>query len=128
MQYDLRELAWAAGLFEGEGCISTANKIGALKRGKLQMAMSDEDSVRRFHAAVGGLGNVRFQDRKRADRKNMWFWETSRFEHIQAVLCLLWFGLGTRRKARAAEVFQILDVDQCNRVVARYNNRTQYVV
>lgn len=43
------ELAWATGLFEGEG------SIGA--DGRLQLKMVSEESVRRFHAAVG-VGSV----------------------------------------------------------------------
>lgn len=42
------ELAWAAGLFDGEG---TATVCGG--RGRLALKMVDEEPVRRFHAAVG---------------------------------------------------------------------------
>lgn len=42
------EIAWAAGLFEGGGSISGA---------RLQLKMVNEESVRRFNAAVG-VGKV----------------------------------------------------------------------
>lgn len=42
------ELAWAAGLFEGEGTVATCNG-----RRRLQVKMISESSVRRFHEAIG---------------------------------------------------------------------------
>jgi hypothetical protein len=46
------EIAWAAGLFDGEG---TATICGGQRR--LAVKMADEESVRRFHAAIG-VGKV----------------------------------------------------------------------
>ena len=100
---DTNELAWASGLFEGEGCISlTKDKRTPRVYPRLILSMTDEDVVRRFHAAVG-LGNVvPWEDA--AHRSPFWRWQSARFEYVQAVLAMLWSGLGDRRRARAREV------------------------
>lgn len=108
---DQRELAWAAGLFEGEGCASIKTHLagtnGLLVTRKylhLALKMSDEDTVRRFHQAVGGLGSV-YLGRLR-NGKQMWDWQTGKFEHGQAVIAMLWYGLGERRRNRCIEVLK----------------------
>lgn len=108
-QVDPRELAWAAGLFEGEGCITTRDNGKSGKRyARLTLNMTDEDSVRRFFRAVG-VGNVTLYNPpaiQKSGRKMQWGWRTGRHEHVQHVLAVLWFGLGTRRRERAAEMLQ----------------------
>lgn len=49
------KIAWAAGLFEGEGCSSWNNRN---KRISLQLATTDEDVVLRFKRAIGNIGIV----------------------------------------------------------------------
>ena len=104
--FKTRELAWAAGLFEGEGCVFSAgqNKYG-YQYTALAVNMTDEDSVRRFAAAVG-VGNVRGPILKTSAfvNKPVWEWRIANFEQVQAVIAMLWFGLGTRRRARATEL------------------------
>lgn len=100
---DSRELAWAAGLFEGEGSFSLTKENYPKPRAAL--TMSDEDSVRRFHRAVGvgSVGNPRLPA---GGTKEVWTWYASKFEEFQAVVLFLWFGLGQRRRARAVAVLQ----------------------
>jgi hypothetical protein len=47
-----RDIAWAAGLFEGEGCATHSSG-----RPRLQLKMVQEESVRRFGRVVG-VGRV----------------------------------------------------------------------
>ena len=94
-----RELAWAAGLFDGEGCFYSQSGT----RLALQLAMTDADSVRRFHRAVGGLGKVTYWDSPSL-KHPMYKWRVVNFEGAQAVLAMLWYGLNARRKARATEL------------------------
>lgn len=102
---DREELAWASGLFEGEGCITLAkpkhsNQVYAL----LTLAMNDEDAVRRFHAAVG-VGSV--TGRIAQSGRMMWSWRSNSFQNTQAVIAMLWYGLCSRRRARAKEVLML---------------------
>ena len=105
---DTRELAWAAGLFEGEGCISihkTPTRYGTYTYPRLRVVMTDEDSIRRFHSAVG-VGRIfgPYRPPSRSTRKPIWEWIVTSFEDNQAVIAMLWFGLGARRRLRAREV------------------------
>ena len=103
LKIDPRELAWAAGLFEGEGCITHNGKYGKMVP-KLMLCMSDEDAVARFHAAVG-VGYFRERKAKASPRhRTQWEWRVLGHQKAQFVIALLWFGLGQRRRARAKEV------------------------
>lgn len=102
------DLAWASGLFEGEGCITKCatvyNDGKAMKKyPRLVLTMTDEDSVRRF-AEVIGFGNVYWYRKERSHYKDQWRWQVTGFEKTQAALAMLWNGLGSRRKARAREI------------------------
>ena len=73
------DLAWAAGLFEGEGCFTFQGSKKARTRGgrlgKAQLSMTDEDVVRKFHTIMG-FGSLREQKaEKRTDTNrnaNLW--------------------------------------------------------
>src|SRR5574343_144237 len=89
---------WAAGLFEGEGCITTNRR-----KPKLQLQMTDEDIVRRF-AAVVGVGYVSGPFPRAHPRKPVYQWAVYRFDEFEYVIGGLWPWLGQRRKARCTEV------------------------
>lgn len=98
------KLARAGGLFEGEGCITLYSTPNA----RLALSMTDEDSVRRFAAAVG-VGHVTAwhpPPHKNSGRQPQFKWYTGKFEHVQYVLAALWPFLGQRRRARAVAVLR----------------------
>jgi hypothetical protein len=101
-QGDVLLVAWAAGLFEGEGCITTGSppSYGLM----LTLSMTDEDVVLRFREAVGA-GRVTPRTRNNAPKhwKDIWSWYACG-EPAEAVLDLLLPFLGQRRSARAQEV------------------------
>jgi len=101
--WNTRELAWAAGLFEGEGWI-TSGGIGGAKC-ILGLSMTDEDAVQRFRDALG-FGSIYLVD-KGPGCKVQYRWVVQSFEKVQAALAMMWFGWGQRRRARAAEVLAI---------------------
>lgn len=92
------DLAWAAGVFEGEGYIGH-NKIAP----RCGLAMTDEDVVRRLHAIMG-IGSVHRADRSRRGHKPIWAWGVGGFPSTQYVLALFWPWLGQRRRLRAKEI------------------------
>ena len=101
------ELAWAAGLFEGEGSFTYESRTGIPN---VRLSMADEDSVRRFSNAIG-FGRVRGPKfDKRPNRKPLWEWTAGGFEKSQAILGMLWFGLGSRRRRRAIELLRAAPV------------------
>ena len=92
------DIAWAAGIVEGEGC------IGADARGhhgaftpRMTVAMTDEDVIRRL-ADIFGIGKVYGPHQRGTERKPMWTWGIHNFEHWQAAWAMVWPWLGERRK------------------------------
>jgi hypothetical protein len=104
------EVAWAAGLFEGEGSIyahrmrsrgSRSNDRIALLA--VQVKMGDEDVVLRFCDAVG-VGSVTGPFKgKAAHHRLMWRWRVVSDE-AEKTLALLEPFLGTRRRAQLRDV------------------------
>jgi hypothetical protein len=94
------KLAWAAGIYEGEGC------IGAYPRPKIsnssiriQVAMSDGDIVTRWGEIIGrGCLNGPYF---RKNFKPNFIWGMSGYENCQYTIAILWEWLGVRRREQA---------------------------
>lgn len=104
MTTDARELAWASGVFEGEGSFSG----GVLPEGRRRFisatfTSTDLDVVERIMAAFG-FGNIYPRDPDYPGAKKQYQWQAGSFEQVQQVIAALWFGLGRRRQARAAKL------------------------
>jgi hypothetical protein len=104
---DTHELAWAAGLFDGEGSTYVGNQIrpDRPRNGKvLRMAltMTDFESVRRFHAALGGLGQVVGPyPLGKTQLLPQIRWQVGSFEYAQMVIAILWRWLGPAKREQA---------------------------
>lgn len=96
------ELGWAAGLFEGEGCLTISS--GTIPRAKLRS--TDEEVVRQFHRIVG-FGRVREEPYfLKNGHKMQWEWYALKRE-VPDVIALLYPLLGERRRARADELLAL---------------------
>lgn len=102
------QVAWAAGLFEGEGSIvhfrvaaPTAARpdYRKWKRGLLLGMTDADDVVRRFHDLVG-VGRVRRQPGKAA-HSDVWIWEVTRWMDTEPLLRVLLPHFGDRRSEAA---------------------------
>jgi hypothetical protein len=92
------EIAWAAGLFEGEGCLTTSGE-----RQVMLLNSTDEDTPRRFVEIVGA-GKVYVPYPRTPPTEAVWIWVAYGLDAILTVLLLgPWFG--DRRRARAKELF-----------------------
>src|SRR3990167_3038496 len=97
------KLAWAAGLFEGEGSFSYQRREKYMCI-QVELGMTDEHPVRRFHEVVG-VGSVTGPyPNSKPNHKPIYRWKIGSFEGVQAVISCLWFWLGARRKAKAIEL------------------------
>jgi hypothetical protein len=102
------EEAWAAGLFEGEGCFSMQRRYGRGAGSTRHVILSatlsttDEDVIRRFAAAVG-MGNVSGPREPNRGQKLVWYWSVTG-QKIERLYALLEPGLGERRRTRYAEL------------------------
>jgi hypothetical protein len=96
------EIAWAAGLFEGEGCITLSGKAVAVR-----LVNTDEEVVQRF-AEVIGFGTVygpysRQYESDGWKRRPRWVWVGLNEDAYEA-LALMGRWLSARRLARAFDL------------------------
>jgi hypothetical protein len=95
-------VAWAAGLFEGEGCWGLRkdgrNPYAALK-------MADRDVVERF-ASIVGFGSMSITERRSKNPKHsdMWCWQVFNAPQVRQLINLFRPYLGTRRLAAAERI------------------------
>jgi len=94
------EIAWAAALFEGEGCFSRSPGRGGPTA---TLAMTDYDVVERF-AAIVQVGSITGPKERPGGRKPILIWQVGSHEEFQHIVCLFWAWLGARRKERAHEL------------------------
>lgn len=92
------EIAWAAGLFEGEGW---AGRNGTTV--SLSVNMTDRDVLDRFAVVVGG-GNVTGPYDRGARRKPMHQWIAGERETVRRIFALFLPWMGERRSARLREL------------------------
>ncbi len=97
IQIDREQLAWAAGIFEGEGSISVSGSNNRNHIG-LQMGSTDYDVVATFYRIVG-VGHIYGPYVRGVNRKPLMAWQTGKFEDAQATLAMLWPWLHERRQA-----------------------------
>ncbi len=105
------QLAWAAGLFDGEGC--TSARSYKRRPGSVRIYASVSQSshsaelvpsvLERFQRAVGGMGSIGapYLDQRSGTFTHQW--RTCSFEETQAVTALLWSNLGGIKRVQAAD-------------------------
>lgn len=100
------ELAWAAGLFDGEGyigCRIIKRTRGGWPQGQLKLSISQNDRqvLDRFQLACGGLGKVLGPYKSCKPGNIHYDYQTQKFETVQQVICLLWPWLSPVKKQQA---------------------------
>jgi hypothetical protein len=99
------DLAWFAGIYEGEGNIY-ARKSGHAGIA-IRISSTDRDIVARICAVMGfGTVDVRSVRETHLGTKPQYRWTLSRFEQVQAVVAVCWPWLGARRRAQALTMLQ----------------------
>lgn len=111
-----KELAWAAGFFDGEGY--TACLFRQKGRGTAYIATTigqvDRQVLDRFQAAVG-VGKVRGPYQLKAKNQKIWMWSaTANFEHAQAMIAKLWKFLSPVKRDQAAKALRLLSECRAN--------------
>jgi hypothetical protein len=104
------EIAWAAGLFEGEGCVTWAVRPGLPSRlpsPHLIVVSTDHDVLVKFCQVVDcGTVARRRQWKAKAHWKKTWQWECRRWEDVLPLLGALLPYLGERRSDRAMTIIE----------------------
>ena len=105
------EIAWAAGLFEGEGNLylqQTSGRRGP-KQPQMSLAMTDRDVVERFREVVGE-GTIRIHDDlKHPHFKRQYRWRMCGWKRISDALDLFKPYLGDRRLEKVREFEEARD-------------------
>jgi hypothetical protein len=101
-RWSRENLAWVAGIVEGEGCIRLGdNNGGTTKALTLHVNMTDPDIVRRLQT-ITGCGRF-YGPYDHGSGKQMYSWKSTRSQETYAVLMALLPWLGERRTARVQE-------------------------
>lgn len=103
------QIAWLAGLFEGEGCMSIAKNGGT----RLTIRMTDRDVIERVNALLPGT-KIQVVTPKPAKAytnqpKTQYAWRISNPDQVRKILTMLLPHFGERRAAKAIEVLMHLD-------------------
>lgn len=103
-----RNIAWAAGLFEGEGCIGLRkNGNNGIPSPLLQLNMTDKDVIIAFQELVGGKIYGPYKPRSDIGKKLQWQWQEGRILEVKRILLDFLPYLCNRRRNKAIEVFNI---------------------
>jgi len=99
------ELAWAAGLFDGEGTIGVRKNgtTEAYRRIGASVGMTERFVVERFAKAVG-IGKFydhSYKQSKYPNAKPVWRWAVHNFEDTKTMVERLWPWLSEPKRAQA---------------------------
>jgi hypothetical protein len=101
--------SWAAGLFDGEGCISKArpSRPGGLFEPRLSLGNNDFELVDRMHGVFGGSIYGPYGGGVGPDgflRKQRWFWVVEGYDQVVDALAPMAPWLSQRRLERARDL------------------------
>lgn len=105
-----REIAWVAGLLEGEGSFS---KYAAGKNTTyaIQCKMADEDVVRRLQAVLG-VGRVTYVPPSQTGYQAQWALRITRLRHVYAVCVAIHPFMGLRRRRRIEQLLCLMNAER----------------
>lgn len=107
--WNREQIAWVAGLIEGEGTIRThKTRPSQAQEGityaypMVSVQMTDEDVVRRAQEWTG-LGRVLgpYNVPSRPGSKPIWMWHVMRKDQAMTLIAMVWAYLGERRREQA---------------------------
>ena len=97
--------AWIAGIYEGEGCISSRSHVrkDGTRAPRLTVVMADEDVITRLYN-ITGVGTVS-GPYNYTGGKPQFKWHISELDDIEYIISQIWEWLGERRKQQIVNVF-----------------------
>ena len=102
------DIVWAAGLFEGEGCITTNHKVPNSRI--IIIGMTDQDVMERFVDVVGyGKLYGPYSYKTRPNNKQFWQYKLENRTEVLRILKMLLPHFGKRRAAKAIEAINHLN-------------------
>ena len=101
------EIAWAAGLFEGEGSWGVYGQTRGTVMATATLGMTDRDVVEKFCRIVG-VGAIHVRPHQRGNRKTMYVWTVGKAESVRTIVEMFQPWLGERRRERGTEVLRLI--------------------
>jgi hypothetical protein len=104
------EIAWVAGIFEGEGCICDCG----VRSVSLTISSTDRDVLEEVQRIMGtgGIHSILRSEVDRQNRKPIFQWHIANRDDVRLVLESLLPWLRKRRYARALEALKRLELNQ----------------
>jgi len=104
------DVAWAAGILEGEGCffIYDRNIRTGSKNIGIRCNMTDEDIILRLKD-VFSFGTIHVKSPKKPQHKVGWEWRLEKHSSIEEVINKVLPYLGKRRSSKAKELLAYID-------------------
>lgn len=100
------DIAWAAGLFEGEGCFSFSHSSSRrTKTPRMSLVTTDLDVLEKF-AGIMGIGGIHPLKQQEGQRKPQYMWVANRGKDFEYGFELLRGHLGKRRLDRGLEIVE----------------------
>ena len=97
------DLAWVAGLFEGEGTISTPPKS------ELRIKMTDLDIIQRFQT-ITSSNRICTEEPRAPHHKRIWITRITGKSNCRAFLSKILPYLGMRRAHRALDLLDFIEL------------------
>ena len=101
----MKTIEWAAGLFEGEGCITIDKRTG---NPKLEINMTDEDVISDFRNVVG-YGKITQRYLNDPVRKPQWRVRIEKKSEVKRILEAMLPYFGQRRAYKALNCLDAID-------------------
>lgn len=96
------EIAWLAGIIEGEGCFDRSKKVVSIK-----VKMTDEDTIYKCQE-FSGMGNVSGPFIEEEGHKPFWIWRVSKRRDVFRLFLAIAPLLSGRRKAKILELTHVV--------------------
>ena len=105
----MHTIEWAAGLFEGEGCITWRDKDHT--KPYIKMTMTDFDVVQKFQEVVGsGSTYYVHHSRQNPKWKDQLMWREGNKEQVIRILSAMLPYFGLRRAYKALNILDDLEL------------------
>ena len=106
------QVAWAAGIFEGEGCVFRRKGRSTVQA---SVTMTDRDRIELLHKILG-VGTVIEVKPQKAHWKPAWKWSTASHDGVRHVGEMLYPWLGPRRRAAFEEAASVAHSGRADRI------------
>jgi len=104
-KWNREALAWAAGFYDGEGCICVQQPSGVCL--DIKIAQVDLRPLKRFLGAVcfGKIAGP-YTRENRPKSKPFYYYRVNKWEDVQQVICCLWNWLSEPKKEQIVKCFK----------------------